>query len=28
MELPEPVEESYLDLTGTSPPDGVTAGIG
>ena len=26
MELPEPVEESYLDLTGTSPPDAVTAG--
>ena len=28
MELPEPGEDSYLDLTGTSPPGSVTAGIG
>jgi hypothetical protein len=28
MELPEPAEDSCLDLTGTSPPDAVTAGAG
>lgn len=28
MELPEPVEDSYLDLAGSSPPESVTAGIG
>ena len=28
MELPEPAEDSCLDLTGTSPPDAVTAGTG
>ena len=28
MELPEPVEDSCLDLTGTSPPDAVTAEMG
>jgi hypothetical protein len=28
MELPEPVEDSHLDLTGASPPDSVTVGIG
>jgi hypothetical protein len=28
MELSEPVEDSYLDLAGSSPPDSVTVGIG
>jgi len=28
MELPEPVEDSRLDLTDASPPDSVTVGVG
>ena len=28
MELPEPIEDSYLDLTVASPPDSVTVGAG
>lgn len=28
MELPETIEDSYLDLTDTSPPDSVTVGVG
>jgi hypothetical protein len=28
MELPEPVEDARLDLTGASPPGSVTVGVG